>query len=86
MEYNFSQGFQIDQTIRTNIRYVLVKKTMEQNFTKWISQNNSINLIKKLIEECKKPNISMVILNLRKYLIFHSQLQVQFLFLNHITS
>lgn len=64
MEYNFSQGFQIDQTIRSNIRYVLVKKTMEQNFTKWISQNNSINLIKKLIDECKKPNISMVILNL----------------------
>jgi len=60
MECNFLQGMPIDQTIRSNIRYVLVKKTMEQNFTKWISQNNSINLIKKLIEDCKKPDISMV--------------------------
>ncbi len=60
MECTFIHGMQIDQTIRSNIRYVLVKKTMEQNFTKWISQNNSINLIKKLIEDCKKPNISMV--------------------------
>lgn len=60
MECNFLQGFPVDQTIRSNIRYVLVKKTMEQNFTKWLSQANSMNLIKKLIEDCKKTNISLV--------------------------
>jgi hypothetical protein len=60
MEFNYIQGLPIDQTIRSNIRYVLVKKTMEQTFNKWVSQSNTINLIKKLIDDCKKPNISMV--------------------------
>jgi len=60
MDCNLLQGLPIDNTIRGNIRYILVKKTIEQNFTKWISQNNTINQIKKLIEDCKKPNISMV--------------------------
>lgn len=60
MESNFLQGLSIDTSIRTNIRYILVQKSMEQNFNKWLSQNNTFNLIKKIIEDCKRPNISMV--------------------------
>jgi hypothetical protein len=46
--------------IKTSIRYVMVSKMMEENFSRWMSQQASINLIQKLIEDCKKPNISIV--------------------------
>ncbi len=82
MECNLVHGFPIDQTIRNNIRYVLVKKTMEQNFTKWLSQSNSINLIKKLIEDCKKPNITLV--NLIQINYFTSRPLPQYLFQDRI--
>jgi hypothetical protein len=51
----------IDQNIKTSVRYGLVQKMMEENFNKWISQQNTLNLIQKLIEDCKKPNISLVL-------------------------
>lgn len=45
---------------RRQIRYGLAKKMMNENFLKWINQKNNLNLIKQLIEECKKPLISLV--------------------------
>jgi hypothetical protein len=50
----------IDQNIKSSVRYGLVQKMMEENFNKWISQQNTFNLIQKLLEDCKKPNISLV--------------------------
>ncbi len=50
----------IDANVRSSIRYMLVHKMMDENFTKWLSQPSTNNLIKKLIEDCKKPNISLV--------------------------
>ncbi len=47
-------------SVKTSIRYVMVSKMMEENFTRWISQQSSLNLIQKLIEDCKKPNICLV--------------------------
>jgi len=46
--------------VKTSIRYVMVSKMMEENFSRWISQQSSLNLIQKLIDECKKQNISLV--------------------------
>ena len=55
------EGINIDMNnIKTSIRYVMVSKMMEENFSRWMSQQASINLIQKLIEDCKKPNISLV--------------------------
>lgn len=48
--------------VKSSIRYVMVSKMMEENFTKWMSLQTSINLIQKLIEDCKKPNFSLVII------------------------
>lgn len=56
----FTVNNNIDSTIRNSVRYMLVQKMMEENFNKWMSQSNTINLIQKLIEDCKKPNISLV--------------------------
>jgi hypothetical protein len=50
-------------SIKSNIRYTLVQKMMEENFSRWLAQPNTINLVTKLIEDCKKPNINMVGLN-----------------------
>jgi hypothetical protein len=50
----------IDQNIKSSVRYGLVQKMMEENFNKWISQQNTFNLIQKLLEDCKKSNISLV--------------------------
>jgi len=57
---------------RRQIRYGLAKKMMNENFLKWINQKNNLNLIKQLIEDCKKPLISLVSIDLI------SQLQVLF--------
>ena len=50
----------IDQNVKSSVRYCLVQKMMEENFSKWMSQQNTVNLINKLLEDCKKPNISLV--------------------------
>lgn len=50
----------IDSSIRNSIRYSLVNKMMEENFNKWLAQTSTLSLIQKLIEDCKKPNISLV--------------------------
>ena len=50
----------INANVKTNVRYTLVQKMMEENFTKWLSQTSTINMVAKLIEDCKKPNISLV--------------------------
>jgi hypothetical protein len=50
----------IDANIRNSVRYMLVHKMMEENFTKWLSQSSTMNLVQKLIDDCKKPNISLV--------------------------
>ena len=50
----------IDFSVRNSVRYTLANKMMDENFMKWISLPSSMNLIQKLIEDCKKPNISLV--------------------------
>jgi hypothetical protein len=50
----------IDNSIRNSVRYTLVHKMMEENFCKWLSHQNTTNMIFKLIEDCKKPQILMV--------------------------
>jgi serine/threonine-protein phosphatase 2A regulatory subunit B'' len=54
-----TNNINIDATVRTSVRYNLVHKMMEENFSKWLSQPNTMTLITKLIEDCKKPNISL---------------------------
>ena len=53
----------IDNSVRASVRYTLVHKMMDDNFSKWLSTQNSFNLISKLIEDCKKPHISLVRIN-----------------------
>ncbi len=50
----------IDNSVRASVRYTLVHKMMEDNFSKWLSTQSSYDLINKLIEDCKKPHISLV--------------------------
>jgi hypothetical protein len=50
----------MSSNLKSNIRYTLVQKMMEENFSRWLSQANTINLVMKLIDDCKKPNINMV--------------------------
>lgn len=64
----------IDSNVKNNVRYVLVQRMMEENFNKWISQQATMNLVQKLIEDCKKPNISLVF-----NILTNSLLQVRFL-------
>ena len=47
-------------TIRQNIRYKLVSINTQQNFMKWISQSNTMDLIDKLIDQVKINNVSLV--------------------------
>lgn len=49
----------IATNLKSSVRYTLVQKMMEENFTKWLTQSNTIGLIYKLIDDCKKPNISL---------------------------
>lgn len=55
----------IDFSVRNSVRYTLANKMMDENFMKWISLPSSMNLIQKLIEDCKKPNISLVKLSFK---------------------
>ena len=57
-----TNNINIDASVRSSVRYNLVHKMMEENFSRWISQQSSLNLIQKLIDECKKQNISLVFL------------------------
>jgi hypothetical protein len=50
----------IGANLKTSVRYTIVQKMMEENFTKWLSQQNTFGMINKLIDDCKKPNISLV--------------------------
>jgi hypothetical protein len=59
MDQNFIPS-NIDNNVRNSVRYILVHKMMEENFTKWAAQPATQNLLQKLIEDCKKPNISLV--------------------------
>ena len=47
-------------TIRQNIRYKLVSMNTQQNFMKWLSQGNTMDLIDKLIDQVKNNNLSIV--------------------------
>lgn len=61
MESTYLINTNIDSSIRNSVRYNLVQKMMDDNFTKWIYQKNNFALIQKLIDDCKKTNISLVI-------------------------
>ena len=41
-------------TVKSNIRYKLCAKMMQENFILWFSQPNTLKLIKGLLEDCKK--------------------------------
>ena len=45
-------------SIKSNIRYKLCNKMMQENFLIWFNQPSTVKLIKKLIEDCKKNNIT----------------------------
>ena len=46
-------------TVKSNIRYKLCAKMMQQNLLLWFSQPSTANLIKRLLEDCKKNNITL---------------------------
>lgn len=50
----------IHPKIRKSVRYQLVQKMMEDNIEKWFSQPSTFSLIEKLIEDCKKKNVTLV--------------------------
>jgi hypothetical protein len=56
---NYNNGIDMF-TIRQNIRYKLVSLNTQQNFMKWITQGNTMDLLEKLIEQVKINSISMV--------------------------
>ena len=58
-----TNNFLTSSNDKRQLRYGLAKKMMNENFLKWINQKNNLTLIKQLIEDCKKPLISLV----RKY-------------------
>ncbi len=45
--------------IKSNIRYKLCTKMMQENLLFWFSQPSTIKLIKSLLENCKKNNITI---------------------------
>ncbi len=57
--FSSNSNINFDSSIRSTVRYTLTHKMMEDNFNKWISQNTTLSLIHRLIEDCKKPNISL---------------------------
>ena len=46
-------------TVKSNIRYKLCAKMMQENFILWFSQPSTAKLIKRLLEDCKKNNITL---------------------------
>jgi hypothetical protein len=61
--FNFNNNGIDMNTIRQNIRYKLVSLNTQQNFIKWITQGNTMDLLEKLIEQVKINSISMVNIN-----------------------
>lgn len=55
---NFNNNLDM-YSIRQNIRYKLVSQSTQQNFIKWISQNNTMDLIDKLIEQTKNNSMNV---------------------------
>ncbi len=45
--------------VKSNIRYKLCAKMMQENFIYWFSQPSTIKLVKNLLENCKKNNITI---------------------------
>jgi len=45
--------------IKSNLRYKLCQKMMQENFIYWLSQSSTAKLIKNLLESCKKNNITI---------------------------
>ena len=45
-------------SVKSNIRYKLCSKMMQENFLIWFNQPSTIKLLEKLIEECKKNNVT----------------------------
>ena len=45
--------------IKSNLRYKLCQKMMQENFIYWLSQSSTEKLIKNLLESCKKNNITI---------------------------
>ena len=45
-------------SVKSNIRYKLCNKMMQENFLLWFSQPSTAKLIKKLIDDCKKNNVT----------------------------
>ena len=58
---------------KSNIRYVLSSKMMKENFITWISQPTTLTLIERLLEDCKKPSISLVIIISNVYNIVNTK-------------
>ena len=45
--------------VKSNIRYKLCSKMMQENFIFWLNQPSTIKLVKSLLDNCKKNNITM---------------------------
>lgn len=46
--------------LKNSTRYQLSRKHMDELFMKWIAQPHNLKVVKNLIEDCKKSNISFV--------------------------
>ena len=44
-------------SIKSNIRYKLCSKMMQENFIYWFNQPSTAKIIKNLLESCKKNNV-----------------------------
>ena len=49
----------IHPSIKKNIRYKLCDKMMEENLITWFSQPQTLQLVQKLINDCKQKNIAL---------------------------
>ena len=46
---------------REGIRYYLASKKVEEEFQRWMSIPSTIQLVNKLLEDCKRPNFAAVV-------------------------
>jgi len=61
MDINNNKSTINNDHIRSNVRYTLSQNMMKEYFSKWIVQQVKNGFIQKLVEDCKKTSISMVL-------------------------
>jgi hypothetical protein len=53
----YSDGY----NLKNSTRYQLSKKLMDELLLKWMAQPHNLKVVKNLIDDCKKSNISFVL-------------------------